>query len=143
MDKIDLEELERLAKAATPGPWKHRTISKTATVILAADTPLCATKYSVNKDHDAAYIVAACNAVPSLIARVRELETENERLKKQCEHLACDVVSAAQDYSAPMSDCRICNYDRFCKRKPSQIEPNWDMCEEAVLKACEPEEAGE
>jgi regulator of replication initiation timing len=73
----------------------------------------------------------------------RELEAENARLKKQCEHLACDVVSAAQDYSAPMSDCRICDYDNFCRRKPGQVEPDVELCEEAVLKACDPKEAGE
>jgi hypothetical protein len=82
MTEEQINELERLAKAATPGPWKHRTISKTATVILAADTPLCATKYSVNKDHDAAYIIAACNAVPELIVRVRELKAQREYLAR-------------------------------------------------------------
>jgi hypothetical protein len=76
MDKINLNELERLAAQATPRPWEHRTISKTATVILAADTPLCATKYSVNKDHDAAYIVAACNSVPALIAENADLRNQ-------------------------------------------------------------------
>lgn len=81
--------------------------------------------------------------VNALAYRCEQLEAENARLKKQCEHLACDVVSAAQDYGAPMSDCRSCDYDRFCKRKPGQIEPNWDMCEEAVLKACEPVESEE
>jgi predicted nuclease with TOPRIM domain len=82
-------------------------------------------------------------AYVNLKKRIRELEAENARLKKQCEHLACDVVSAAQDYSAPMSDCRICDYDHFCRRKPGQVEPDVDMCEEAVLKACDPKEAEE
>ena len=71
--------------------------------------------------------------------RICELEAENARLKKQCAHLANDVIAAAQDYGAPMSDCRSCEYDRYCERKPGQIEPNWDMCEAAVLKSCEPE----
>lgn len=85
MVKIDLNELERLHKAATPGPWKHRTISKTATVILAADIPLCATKYSVNKDHDAAYIVAACNSLPELIVENRALRADIGCLKQSLE----------------------------------------------------------
>lgn len=79
---IDLEELERLAKAATPGPWKHRGFGMQSNVVFTDYTTVCSTN-SLNMPHDAAYIVAACNAVPELIARVRELEAENADLKRQ------------------------------------------------------------
>ena len=79
---IDLEELERLAKAATPGPWE----------MVDARAFLDDEDFEIrNGGHcigygtsgkDAAYIVAACNAVPELIARVRELEAELEQYKK-------------------------------------------------------------
>ena len=54
-----LDELERLKKAATPGPWKHdKWIIKSLEARKIAQT--------INLDN-AAYIVAACNAVPRLI----------------------------------------------------------------------------
>jgi hypothetical protein len=134
---IDLEELERVAADYDRRKEAARKfeIENFGSTTEERARYLAALKYGE--------ATKAFETLRPLVERVRELEAENARLKKQCEHLACDVVSAAQDYSAPMSDCRICDYDRFCKRKPSQIEPNWDMCEEAVLKACEQEEAGE
>lgn len=58
-----LDELERLRKAATPGPWKHdKWIIKSLEARKIAQT--------INLDN-AAYIVAACNAVPRLIEMVQ------------------------------------------------------------------------
>lgn len=74
-----------------------------------------------------------------LLARIQELEAENAFLKKVRDRLVCDVVAAAQDYGAPMSDCRLCDYTKWCARKSGQYEPDADMCEAAVLKACEEE----
>ncbi len=68
---INLDEIERRANAATPGPWKEG----------ASDV------YIVR---NAAFIAAARTDVPALIARVRELEAECERLK----------TFAAQNFSA-------------------------------------------
>lgn len=81
---IDLEELERLAKAATPGPWKegrHDMFSIVegahAKYIYANSIPV-AISTGEEKDcervlADARYIAAACNAVPDLIAENRAL----------------------------------------------------------------------
>ncbi|MBR5883350.1 MAG: hypothetical protein IKY97_07775 [Mailhella sp.] len=108
MEKIDLDELERLAKAATPGPWKYRTIGREAVVIMADTEPLCATKYRHNKDHDAAYIVVACNAVPELIARVRELEeriaelTQENSSHKRVIHILENKALALKEKPIPM-----------------------------------------
>lgn len=54
-----LDELERLRKAAAPGPWKHdKWIIKSLEARKIAQT--------ISLDNSA-YIVAACNAVPKLI----------------------------------------------------------------------------
>lgn len=85
--EIDLDELERLAKAATPGPWKegrHDMFSIVegahAKYIYANRIPV-AISTGEEKDcervlADARYIAAACNALPGLIAENRELRNE-------------------------------------------------------------------
>lgn len=72
-----LDELERLRKAATPGPWEawryNAGFVRISTcpldpdddeVIKVADSPDITAS-------DAAYIVAACNAVPMLVEMLR------------------------------------------------------------------------
>lgn len=119
MTEEQINELERLANEATPGPWKYRTISKTITTILADAEPLCATKYNHNKDHDAAYIVGACNAVPELIAenralreRVRELERQTSFfLKALKEEYACPYSRCKYDFGAELDEWGCSNED--------------------------------
>lgn len=74
MDKIDLEGLERLAKEATPGPWCNDYEDIFKWMFMLTKKPIATAELPGN----ARYIVAACNAVPSLIARIRELEQELE-----------------------------------------------------------------
>lgn len=80
MDKIDLNELERLAAQATPGPWElgnwvncvlHTNPAEYRRTFFIPGQPALSCS-----PQDAAYIVAACNAAPELIARVRELERQ-------------------------------------------------------------------
>ena len=91
MDKIDLDELERLAKAATPGPWY--TLSEMCEgvgcdTIISRQGEICDFVGNMHNPYkDRSYIVASCNAVPKLIAenralreRVRELEAEKVRV---------------------------------------------------------------
>ena len=82
MPELDLDELERLAKAATPGPWEMDNNYNIR--IAEGGHPLVIT---INDDEDwiprpsdARYIVAACNALPALIKRVRELERQRDWL---------------------------------------------------------------
>jgi hypothetical protein len=84
---INLEELERLAAQATPGPW---TLEKNHTAYDAWGESVFSTEQTHNLDNNLAYIVAACNAVPDLIAenralreRVRELEQELEVYREE------------------------------------------------------------
>lgn len=87
MDKIDLEELERLAAQATPGPWETKLIDNPHYFGGRPLWKLTVDGCFVGELHqpytnevDAAYIAAACNAAPSLTAKVRELERQSEAL---------------------------------------------------------------
>lgn len=80
---LDLDELERLARESTPGPWLAQSVSPTDGVFsdsvfvleenecgLGLPVEVCATY----EPADAAFIAAARDAVPTLCARIRELE---------------------------------------------------------------------
>lgn len=86
---IDLDELERLHAAATPGPWYADDASAFADdedfEIRTSTAPIA---YGISMD-DAHYIVAACNALPKLIERVREMDRQMVWLAKQ----VCDSFS--------------------------------------------------
>lgn len=69
-----LEELERLRKAATPGPWSkseqgtngtyhHRIDGTMVAKKFLSTLPMSSCQMLLATLHDAAYIVAACNAV--------------------------------------------------------------------------------
>lgn len=77
-----LDELERLREAATPGPWEQRVVPDEIVkglyhdAVYQDDTFVAQTcwykadRYECVKnkaDANAAYIVAACNAVPRLV----------------------------------------------------------------------------
>lgn len=69
MDKNELDDLEAKANAATPGPWSE--IEDVVTAVAWRDEPYGTLQYLYE---DNAFIVACRQAVPRLIARVRELE---------------------------------------------------------------------
>lgn len=64
-----LDELERLRKAATPGPWD--VSQKNSTVYDNYGDSVCDTQQTHNSQNNLAYIVAACNAVPRLVEMLR------------------------------------------------------------------------
>lgn len=70
---VDLDELMRLHAAATPVPWEHKIDDAFDDPSIHDITPYVA---SFARPDDAAYICAACNAVPELVARIRELESQ-------------------------------------------------------------------
>ena len=79
---IDLDAIEARVNAATPGPW---TGTVNQGVEAGADPVFetgcnCCTEPTLS-EADAAFIASARTDVPALIARVRELETECERMK--------------------------------------------------------------
>lgn len=105
---IDIDELMRLHAAATPGPWEVKSGefegdegygTVTAPYIEADGKMICVPfdrdPEDENDESDAAYIVAACNAVPELVSRIRELEEKlNAQSFKQFSALEpCRIVS--------------------------------------------------
>ncbi|NBW09321.1 MAG: hypothetical protein EBR82_14980 [Caulobacteraceae bacterium] len=79
MNDLDLDEIERRANAATPGPWTGKVNS----CVEAADEAVfetgcgCCTDSTLSEEN-ATFIAAARTDVPALIARVRELEAERD-----------------------------------------------------------------
>ena len=79
---LDLEKLERLAAQATPGPWE---MVDARAFLDDEDFEIRNGQHCIGygtSEADSAYIVAACNAVPELVARVRELEVVEESLAR-------------------------------------------------------------
>lgn len=73
-----LAELERLEREAMPGPWRtarHQDPSCDVAYVLPHGMPgeEVATVYIDDSERHAAFIVAARNALPSLVAEVRRL----------------------------------------------------------------------
>ena len=109
---IDLDELMMLREAATPGTWKvnigdfesedgYGTV--TAPYVEADGKTICVPfdrdPEDENDENDAAYIVAACNSVPELVARIRDLE----RLCEQQQHrldLKSAIIAEKEDRHA-------------------------------------------
>lgn len=76
-DRIDLGELERAYNEATPGEWAYRVFGRpadgpTAHHIVGDDGLIAETEYSRCGWTDAAFIVAAHNQMPGLLAWVRD-----------------------------------------------------------------------
>jgi len=90
---MNIDEIEARANAATPGPWKHEGQEVRAAYHVAfcgeAATSQGATS-ARDCTRNARFIAHARTDVSALIARVRELEAECERLK----------TFAAQNFSA-------------------------------------------
>ena len=85
MAELDYDELQRLADAATPGPWfqgrGNQRFEKPREVYSKRepeeeDSHDIAT--FVWSDEDAEFIVASRSAIPALLDRVRELEAERD-----------------------------------------------------------------
>lgn len=106
--ETQLQELERLASEATPGPWKSDVRVGSAAIYPAKydvhcfgdDTHIiCMLNGKYYNDQwcmadqqiaDAAFIAAAREAVPALIARVRQLEKEADWLTEfVCSEYGC------------------------------------------------------
>lgn len=89
MAELDLDALQKLADAATVGPWRVDDEDYAEAIYGGDDSAVVAGgrwggEASVfNETSDARYIVAACNQVPDLIARVRELEAEVRHLREE------------------------------------------------------------
>lgn len=142
---IDLEELERLAAQATPGPWFHTTCDMVGTTESFFDEDfLCVCRTDVPEENkhstdNAAYVVAACNAVPELIAENRALQERVQELEAQRAYLAKllgDLCTAQKDGTCPLFyACPASGFGWSCG---NAIKEDWIYAAEQAVK-----EAGE
>ena len=108
---LDLDELMRLRAAATPGPWKvkigdfesedgYGTVM--APYVEADGKTICVPfdrgPDDDNDEADAAYICAACNAVPELVTRIRELEAQRDWLAQAAANAGWQGVRVGKEY---------------------------------------------
>lgn len=96
MDSSQLDRLERLAKAATQGPWKNEpdeNFFDHDCQIVRSDTAfVCEFVTEAN----AAYIVAACNSLPDLIAENRALQERAQMRQELVEQYEQDIAKLRQ-----------------------------------------------
>ena len=100
---IDLDELMRLRDEATPGPWKVEEVSHVIndTVWFSEIIKTGDDEKIVNQGAgkaDAAYICAACNAVPELVTRIRELEAQRDWLAQAAANAGWHGVRVSKEY---------------------------------------------
>ena len=114
MTAAELDELEALANAATPGPWKPGVLKPG---ICAWIDSACGTVIDVTESppegmavDDANFIAAARDAVPKLIARVRELEREMSS-SRECSCDSCQLEQRVRELEEALDDppCDHCN----------------------------------
>lgn len=86
MTKLNLDELEALANAAAPGPWREACES--------GDWFVTNEDYSEDIDlsQHTAFIAASREAIPQLIARIRELEKALEEIAEYHSHMYMDDI---------------------------------------------------
>lgn len=127
MTTLDLAALERLAQAATPGPWRHYCNKlrpqfggiinevqqiKGPPVVhwVGFDSSDMTQK---QREFNAAYIAAAHpQAVLALIARVRELEAETADLKTSVVAFCAPwAVTYARSFGRPQGELHPAHYD--------------------------------
>lgn len=107
---IDLDELMRLREAATPG---HYTVDYTDHVRIYADPYQhaiartygpelngigYASMTGENERNNAAYICAACNSVPDLVSRIRELEAQRDWMAQAAANAGWHGVRVGKEY---------------------------------------------
>ena len=83
MTEQEFTEIEALAKAATPGPWTIRAGSASTVHDAEGDYEIAETftgeQFTTNMGNNAAFIAAARNALPLLLAEVRALKEKLSR----------------------------------------------------------------
>jgi hypothetical protein len=95
-----LDELEQLREAATPGPWKHNIEPRRDGMgfiwpFSSIESEDANVTDSITRA-DAAYIVAACNAVPMLVEMLRIavslIEAQNAQRARKGERIPVSDV---------------------------------------------------
>jgi hypothetical protein len=110
-DELDLDAIEALANAATPGPWEVDYDERVggADQILRGNLTICFMS-SPRREYNAEFIAAARAAVPALVAEVRRLRAAVAAAKGEADeyhYIVRPIQSPAQDFS----DVFTCGYD--------------------------------
>lgn len=104
-DPLDLDALEALAaEALEHGPWRIRNDDRGDGWVVAIEPEGGVRGVTFWAEHaddagldvlpdDAAYIVAACNSVPALVAEVRRLRAANKELHKELKEAVRDAYT--------------------------------------------------
>lgn len=101
---IDLNELEALAKTATPGPWRYDNRRKE---IWSSDTPIIEAGYYARRNVD--YIVAANpTVVLELIAELRKLRAELEYVREL--HAEVSAALRNKELDAMLADNELMEF---------------------------------
>lgn len=83
-----LAELEALANAATPGPWDSIPAGAWTGRVFAGEHMVAKVDTEVSDDHnDAAFIAASRQAIPDLIAALRDAWAERDALAAQVDRV--------------------------------------------------------
>ncbi len=139
MSPAELDALEVLANAATPGPWSTHGLRALLRFGRKQDGPWDeANEDDPREDgawlpHDeaAAFIAAARTAVPALIARVRELEQERDIACRSVEERRVEngaLRTKMDTYGAPLSPAVVRAVRRMQKllRTPANMTSSLD-----------------
>jgi hypothetical protein len=104
----DLDELERLAKAATPGPWEYREADGSAAVCHRGGWVEAILPGSPQENSDAAYCAAANPAtILALTAEVRRLRADLDGAGEMANKNALDASRWQHIYHGPYVVCRV------------------------------------
>jgi len=108
-DVLDLDALQRLCDAATPGPWtsERGSVWGSSTRLSVCDVELGSTQDDLA---DALFIAAARDALPKLIARVRQLERRIAKVDALGAEFANDPAVALRCIGEHLDMCE--HYDR-------------------------------
>lgn len=116
---IGLDELEKIARAATPGPWKRKQLTRWSKVTVAAEFTSGVHDISLfnssstsheNADHIAAFSPSTALA---LIAEIKKLRGALEKIGKQDRfEMTCDPA----DFDFNAEDAyRAGSHNAFCE----------------------------
>jgi hypothetical protein len=140
----DLDALDKLLAAGTPGPWESDGFIVSAPHAWGLDeggfvAGMIGTPGGTRVAEDAALIVAAVNSLPALIARVRLLEAAAQRYLDYTgeHHWRCEHRTAAvgwKEGEPPVIQC-VCGHDALRAALDAQ-PPNPDrLTTEAAMIA--------
>lgn len=79
---FDIDELEQLLAAATPGEWALYGDCEISAGNLVAMIECMFSETEATDKSNASLIVAARNSLPAMLTEIRELRAENARLKE-------------------------------------------------------------